>query len=65
MIMKSFDFLSGVRERKAELGIVDTLERIGSMRNSGTRRTSEKRAMLKRIDERAEKAGGKAPKGYY
>lgn len=47
------ELLAGIRERKALLGIVDTVERTEAMRNNGRRRSPEKRAMLARIDERA------------
>jgi len=50
-------FLEGIRQRKAELGLVDTPERTEAMRNKGARRTEDKRAMLARIDERARQAG--------
>lgn len=50
------ELLARVRDRKASLGIIDTAERTEAMRNSGRRRTPEKRAMLARIDERAHAA---------
>ena len=65
MIITLSDLLSGIRERKAALGIVDTPERTESMRNRGTRRTPEKRAMLARIEERARAAGIEPLKAYY
>ncbi|MFC3441204.1 hypothetical protein ACFOKF_08330 [Sphingobium rhizovicinum] len=51
------DLLTGVRERKALLGIVETAERTEAMQNNGRRRSPEKRAMLARIDERSRAAG--------
>ncbi|MGZ0070270.1 hypothetical protein ACT9ST_00990 [Sphingobium limneticum] len=39
------------------LGIIDTPERTDAMRNSGSRRTARKRAMLARIEERSRDAG--------
>ena len=56
MIITLSDLLAGIRERKAELGIVDTPDRTEQMRNAGSRRTDSKRAMLERIDERARAA---------
>lgn len=57
MIISLSDLLGGIRRRKAELGIVDTEERTDAMRNEGSRRSSGKRAMLARIEERAREAG--------
>lgn len=65
MITTLEDFLEGIRQRKAELGIVDALERTEAMRNKGARRTEEKRAMLARVDERARQAGITPLKAYY
>lgn len=59
------EFLARIRERKAALGIVDRPELTDAMRNSGERRSSRKRAMLARIDERARAAGKEAPFAYY
>lgn len=53
MIITLSDLLTGIRERKAALGIIDTPERTDAMRNSGSRRTARKRAMLARIEERS------------
>lgn len=57
MIITLSDLLTGIRERKAALGIIDTPERTDAMRNSGSRRTARKRAMLARIEERSRDAG--------
>lgn len=57
MIISLSDFLNGIRQRKADLGITDTPERTEAMRNDGSRRTARKRAMLARIDDRARAAG--------
>ncbi|KZC80550.1 hypothetical protein AYR46_09975 [Sphingobium yanoikuyae] len=57
MIITLSDLLAGIRERKAALGIIDTPERTDAMRNSGSRRTARKRAMLARIEERSRDAG--------
>ncbi len=65
MIVPLSDFLAGIRERKAELGIIDTPERTEAMRNTGARRTPQKRAMLKRMDERASDAGVVPPKANF
>jgi len=51
------DLLGGIRDRKALLGIVDTIERTEAMRNNGRRRTPEKLAMLARIDARTHAVG--------
>lgn len=59
MIVALADLLAGIRDRKALLGIVDTAERTEAMRNNGRRRTPEKRAMLARIDARADAVGVK------
>jgi hypothetical protein len=53
------DLLGGIRDRKAMLGIVDTIDRTEAMRNNGRRRTPKKRAMLERIDARADAVGVK------
>jgi hypothetical protein len=49
------DFIQAVEDRKRSLGIGD--EVLLATRNSGERRTPEKREMLARIRERARKAG--------
>jgi hypothetical protein len=49
------DFIQAVEDRKRSLGIGD--EVLLAARNSGERRTPEKREMLARIRERARKAG--------
>lgn len=53
MIISLSDLLNGIRQRKADLGIIDTPERTEAMRNDGDRRTARKRDMLARIDKRA------------
>ncbi|MDH2131287.1 hypothetical protein N5J77_09150 [Sphingobium yanoikuyae] len=53
MIITLSDLLSGIRDRKVQLGIVDTPERTEAMRNKGCNRTPQKRAMLARIGARA------------
>ena len=58
-------WLTRVRARKAELGIVDTPERIESLRNKGGNRKPEKRELLRRADERARAAGKVPVKSYY
>jgi len=50
-----YDYLRRVAARKRELGITDA--EIEAVRNSGTRRTPEKRELLVRIAERARRAG--------
>lgn len=59
------ELLEGIRERKRLLGIVDTPERTEAMRNRGSRRTSQKRELLARIEARAREAGVEPLKGYY
>ncbi|MBB2164352.1 hypothetical protein HLH26_07315 [Gluconacetobacter sp. 1b LMG 1731] len=64
--MRDLDsFLAEVRARKAQLGLIDTPERTEAMRNRGGRRTPEKRALLRRIDERARAAGLEPIRSYY
>lgn len=65
MIITLSDLLAGIRERKAALGIIDTPERTEQMRNTGSRRTASKRAILERIDERASAAGVTPLKGHF
>ena len=50
-----YDYLRRVAARKRELGITD--DDIEAVRNSGTRRTPEKRELLARIADRARRAG--------
>ena len=52
------DFLAAAEARKRDLGITDA--DIEAARNSGTRRTPEKRELLARIADRARR-GGKTP----
>lgn len=59
MIIALADLLAGIRNQKALLGTVDTVERTEAMRNNGRRRTPEKRAMLAGIDARADAVGVK------
>jgi hypothetical protein len=49
------DFLAIVAERKRVLGIDDAA--YARARNSGRRRTAEKRELLRRINRRAREAG--------
>lgn len=56
MIITLSDLLASIRERKAALDIIDTREHTEQMRNTGSRRTARKRAMLDRIDERTRTA---------
>ena len=58
------DHLKRVRERKIELGLVDSEESTESMRNRGHNRTESKRNLLKSIAERAIGAGLKPIKAY-
>jgi hypothetical protein len=61
------DLRAHVRQRKAELGlsIVDTPERTEALRNKGLNRTSEKRELLRRSQERAIAAGVQPIKAYF
>ena len=54
------DLLNGVRAKKRELGIVDTPASITAMRNKGSDRTPEKRAILAAAETRA-RAAGRSP----
>ncbi len=65
MIITLSDLLSGIRDRKALLGIVDTPERTEAMRNKGCNRTPKKRVMLARVDARARDAGVEPLKAYF
>jgi len=65
VIISLSDLLDGIRQRKANLGIVDTAERTEAIRNDGIRRTARKRDMLARIDERAREAGIAPLKAHY
>lgn len=51
------ELLAGIRQRKAALGIVDSQEWTEAMRNSGSLRTPQKRALLARIEARAREVG--------
>ncbi|WP_000309643.1 hypothetical protein, partial [Bacillus cereus] len=59
------DLLSGIRDRKVQLGIVDMPERTEAMRNKGCNRTPQKRAMLARADARARDGGVEPLKAYF
>lgn len=65
MIITLSDLLAGIRERKAALGIIDTPERTEQMRNTGSRRTACKLAMLERIEKRARATGVTPLKGHF
>jgi hypothetical protein len=54
-VMSVADFVRSVEDRKKALGITDAM--IEQARNSGQRRTPEKRATLRHIQKRARKAG--------
>jgi hypothetical protein len=47
------DLQRQLQARKADLGIKDGPDEVAAMRNSGSRRTPEKRELLRRIAERA------------
>ncbi len=66
--MKTIDLrvhLEWAAKRKAELGLEDTPERTEAMRNKGANRTPEKRELMRRVEERARKAGVLVLKSYY
>ncbi|WP_299309663.1 hypothetical protein [uncultured Croceicoccus sp.] len=50
-------YLAGVKARKAKLAPTVAVPAVESCRNSGARRTAEKRSALKRADARAKVAG--------
>ncbi len=50
-----------IEKRRSALGIVDTEESLARLRNSGRRRTSEKRAMLRRLKGYADQDGVPSP----
>ena len=58
-------FLSGIKARKAALGMRDTPAEVEAMRNKGGHRTPEKRELLRRVEERARAAGVQPLKSYY
>ena len=58
-------WLTRVRARKAELGIVDTAERVERLRNKGGNRTPEKRELMRRTDERALASGQVPVRSHY
>lgn len=65
-MMTLHQFLSGIRLRKAALGMADTPDEIEAMRNKGGRRTPEKRELLRRLEGRAREAGKELPlESYY
>ncbi|RSU54116.1 hypothetical protein DAH51_20435 [Sphingobium yanoikuyae] len=65
MIITLSDLLAGIRDRKVQLGIVDTPECTEAMRNKGCNRTLQKRAMLARINVRARDADVEPLKAYF
>jgi hypothetical protein len=58
--VKLDELLQEIEARKAALGMRDTPESTEAMRNKGASRTPEKRALLRRVEERA-RAAGRAP----
>lgn len=59
------DFLAQRDARANRLGIAFTPELNEALRNKGARRTPEKRAALRRIEERCAEAGVKPVKAHY
>lgn len=59
------DFLAQRDERIRRAGIVFTPALNEALRNKGARRTPEKRAALKRIEERCAEAGVTPLKAYF
>jgi len=51
------DLVARAEARKAALGIAETPGEIEAMRNKGGQRRLEKRELLRRIEERARRAG--------
>jgi hypothetical protein len=56
-IIKLSDLLSDIQSRKQKIGYADTEGTTEALRNKGGRRRPEKRALLRRVEERAKKAG--------
>ena len=54
--MELSEFLSAVRERKAQIGMLDTAATVEDMRNKGAGRTRAKRELLRRIAIRSNAA---------
>ena len=54
-----------IEARKAAAGLCDTPATTDALRNEGTRRTPEKRELLRRIEERARAAGEKPVRANY
>ena len=63
--MKLDQFLADIEARKAALGVEDTPAEVEALRNKGGRRTPKKRALMRRVEERARAAGVKPLKSYY
>jgi hypothetical protein len=59
------DFLARRDARAMEQGLVFTAEMQDALRNKGTRRSAEKRAALRRIQERCAEAGVEPLKAQY
>ncbi len=59
------DFASQIEAKKLEIGMAEDAETIEGLRNKGTNRTPQKRALLARIEERAIAAGRKPVRSYY
>jgi hypothetical protein len=63
--VKFADHRVWVRRRKEELGVIDTPASVEAMRNKGSARTPEKRALLAAVDGRAKAAGREAVPAHY
>ncbi|UPY37998.1 hypothetical protein [Sediminicoccus sp. KRV36] len=59
------DFLARRDARAKQQGLVFTAEMREALQNKGARRTAEKRAALRRIEERCAEAGVKPLKAQY
>jgi hypothetical protein len=59
------DFLTRRDARAKQLGIIFTQKLNDTLRNKGSRRTAEKRAALRRIEERCAEAGVEPLKAHY
>ena len=64
-VTKLTDFLAARQARAERAGITFTPEYTEALRNKGARRTPEKRAALRRIEERCAEAGVEPLKAYY
>jgi hypothetical protein len=60
-----YTFLEDVEARKRELGVDESARAIDRLRNRGGGRSSQKRMLLQRAEERARNAGVVPVRSYY